>query len=239
MNNIVIITTYISIILQFVTGILSLGGIMYKLPVPHKVLNDALNLELGVQIVEMIFYIILVMFFAVKDMATVRYFDWLITTPLMLFTTMLVYEYLVNVEYMKDNKEEDKPLTLTNFIEKYRKDIIYVVIANAMMLVFGFLGEIGVMNIYVSTILGFIAMGVSFYIIYDKFAINLKSNDKLLFYLLISFWSLYGIAFLFPTAPKNISYNFLDIIAKNFFGLYLYYKIVTVSKDLKNKDVSN
>ena len=76
---------------------------MYKLPVPHKVLNDALNLELGVQIVEMIFYIILVMFFAVKDMATVRYFDWLITTPLMLFTTMLVYEYLVNVEYMKDN----------------------------------------------------------------------------------------------------------------------------------------
>lgn len=239
MNNIVIVTTYISIILQFVTGILSLGGIMYKLPVPHKVLNDALNLELGVQIVEMIFYIILVMFFAVKDMATVRYFDWLITTPLMLFTTMLVYEYLVNVEYMKDNKEEDKPLTLTNFIEKYRKEIIYVVIANAMMLVFGFLGEIGVMNIYVSTILGFIAMGVSFYIIYDKFAINLKKKDKLLFYLLISFWSLYGIAFLFPTAPKNISYNFLDIIAKNFFGLYLYYKIVTVSKDLKNKDVSN
>lgn len=239
MNNIVIVTTYISIILQFVTGILSLGGIMYKLPVPHKVLNDALNLELGVQIVEMIFYIILVMFFAVKDMATVRYFDWLITTPLMLFTTMLVYEYLVNVEYMKDNKEEDKPLTLTNFIEKYRKDIIYVVIANAMMLVFGFLGEIGVMNLYVSTILGFIAMGVSFYIIYDRLAINLNSKDKSLFYLLISFWSLYGIAFLFPTAPKNISYNFLDIIAKNFFGLYLYYKIVTVSKDLKNKDVSN
>jgi len=95
------------------------------------------------------------------------------------------------------------------------------------------------MNIFVSTVLGFIAMGVSFYIIYDKFAINLKSKDKLLFYLLISFWSLYGIAFLFPTAPKNISYNFLDIIAKNFFGLYLYYKIVTVSKDLKNKDVSN
>ena len=29
---------------------------------------------------------------------------------------------------------------------------------------------------------------------------------------------------------KNISYDFLDIIAKNFYGLYIYYKIIQIKK---------
>ena len=29
---------------------------------------------------------------------------------------------------------------------------------------------------------------------------------------------------------KNISYNLLDIVAKNFYGLYLYYKILQISQ---------
>jgi len=36
---------------------------------------------------------------------------------------------------------------------------------------------------------------------------------------------------LFPAIYKNITYNFLDIVAKNFFGLFLYYKIKQVAKE--------
>ena len=43
---------------------------------------------------------------------------------------------------------------------------------------------------------------------------------------LISIWSLYGVAAVLPTIPKNLSYNVLDIISKNFYGLFIYYKIL-------------
>lgn len=226
------ITTYASIIIQFITGLLSYDGVKYNLPVPHKVLSDALNLELIVQIVEMFFYIILISFITLKDMAMVRYFDWFVTTPVMLFTTMLVYEYLINVEN-KNEEEKDTELTFSRFVKQYKNVIITVVLSNFAMLLFGFLGEIGVISIYTATIAGFVALAVSFYVIYDKFAYKLDGMDRNLFYTLVIFWSLYGIAYLFPVAQKNITYNFLDIISKNFFGVYLYYKIVMVSKYLK------
>ena len=37
---------------------------------------------------------------------------------------------------------------------------------------------------------------------------------------------MYGIAAMMPTPYKNISYNMLDIVAKNFYGIYIYYKIL-------------
>ena len=36
-------------------------------------------------------------------------------------------------------------------------------------------------------------------------------------------WALYGIASVMSYKVKNISYNILDLFAKNFFGLYLAY----------------
>lgn len=232
--GVVNITTLVSIIIQFVTGLLSYAGVEYKLPVPHKVLSDALNLELIVQIIEMFFYILLISFFALKDWALIRYFDWFVTTPVMLFTTMLVYEYLTEVEN-KEDEEKDIELTFTNFVNKYKNVIITVVISNFVMLLCGFLGELGIIPVYMATIVGFIAMTVSFYVIYNRFGYKLEGLDRTLFYVLVTFWSLYGVAYVFPTAPKNITYNFLDIISKNFFGIYLYYKIIAVSKKLKMK----
>ena len=39
-------------------------------------------------------------------------------------------------------------------------------------------------------------------------------------------WSLYGVAALLGDKLKNISYNILDIFAKNFYGLFLYFFIL-------------
>jgi hypothetical protein len=38
-------------------------------------------------------------------------------------------------------------------------------------------------------------------------------------------WNLYGVAFFFNPVWKNIIFNGLDVVAKNFFGVYLFYKI--------------
>jgi hypothetical protein len=222
------LTTYVSIFIQFLTGLFGAIGLKYRLPIPHKILGDALKLEMIVQTIEFLFYVWLITYFSLEKMALTRYYDWFITTPVMLFTTMLVYEYLIQVERNKDTK-----LTFTDFIKKYKNIIITVVISNFIMLLAGYLGELGVISITLATIIGFIALAFSFIVIYKHFAYQLQDKEKVLFYLLVIFWSLYGIAYLFPVAIKNISYNFLDIIAKNFFGLYLYYKIVQVAKGLK------
>jgi hypothetical protein len=42
-------------------------------------------------------------------------------------------------------------------------------------------------------------------------------------------WALYGVAFLLPSIPKNIGYTILDILAKNFFGIFLAYAIYSKS----------
>jgi bacteriorhodopsin len=41
------------------------------------------------------------------------------------------------------------------------------------------------------------------------------------------FWSLYGIVAMLPYTLKNTIYNVLDLFAKNFFGLFLSYLIVS------------
>jgi len=43
------------------------------------------------------------------------------------------------------------------------------------------------------------------------------------------FWSLYGVAALLPYYIKNTFYNILDLFAKNFFGLFLSYIILSKS----------
>ena len=41
-------------------------------------------------------------------------------------------------------------------------------------------------------------------------------------------WSLYGVAATFKPNEKNVSYNVLDIISKNFYGLFIYFQILQI-----------
>jgi bacteriorhodopsin len=47
------------------------------------------------------------------------------------------------------------------------------------------------------------------------------------------FWSLYGVAAVFDFENKNTSYNILDIFAKNFFGMFLYWLIKSKAINLE------
>jgi bacteriorhodopsin len=95
------------------------------------------------------------------------------------------------------------------------------------MLYFGYLGEIGAIDLNLSLILGFIFFALTFYIIYKNYAVKSK-NAKKIFYLTLIIWGIYGIAPLMSPDTKNNMFNILDLFAKNFFGLYLYYRIKTI-----------
>lgn len=216
----VINTTDFSIFIQFVTLAFSGYGITYNLPEEHIILNRLLILETTVQIIELGFYLVLLRNMAktVSGMAKTRYYDWIITTPTMLITTIIYFDYLRRIE----NKE--KSIDFFEFIEENKKNIIMIVIANFLMLLSGYLYEIRIWTKEKAALLGYIFFLLSFGLIYNNYA-NKTKFGKQLFALLFVIWGSYGIAFLMGENAKNNVINFLDLFSKNFFGIFLFFQV--------------
>jgi bacteriorhodopsin len=213
-------TIYLSLAAQFITTIVSLDGIKYKLNDNDKILQDILKLELFVQVIESVFYIWIIYSLKRYDtMTTRRYIDWVITTPTMLISTIMFMKYQ---EHKENN--DNVSLELYSFLNDNKDNIKKMVIYNGLMLLFGFLGETKKINKELSVGIGFIFFFLSFNLIYKEYA-NKSIEGKKLFNFLITVWSLYGFAALSDPITKNISYNILDVIAKNFYGLFIYFKI--------------
>ena len=108
-------------------------------------------------------------------------------------------------------------------------ELMKIGLYNFGMLAFGYLGETNIIPKLVGIPIGFVFFGLSFYEIWNKFAYKTEKTRNL-YYFLIGVWALYGVAAMFPVIPKNIMYNILDIIAKNFYGLYIFYEIIKLKK---------
>jgi hypothetical protein len=219
MKEAVDLTLKTSLGIQWSTLVLNLYALVQTLPPVHAILKDVLALEMVVQLIQLSFY----MWYAtqvhrIADVTRFRYADWVITTPLMLFTTMVYYEY----------RNSEKPFTLEEFWNRYWKETLVVSGFNLSMLVFGYLQEIGYIGLIASTIFGFAGLFGSFAVIYKEFASKSAVNLPL-FWFMFGVWSLYGVAAWFPVALKNASYNILDIVSKNFYGVFLSYLVVSLS----------
>ncbi len=216
----VITTIYISLIVQIVTSLYSYNGIYYDIEQEDKILLDVLKLELFVQFVETFFYIWVIHGLRnFNEMTKRRYIDWAITTPTMLISTIIFLKYQ---EYKEIKR--DKEIHFLDFLMENTENIQKIVIYNGLMLLFGYLGESQIINKEISVAIGFVFFYLSFKVIYEEYAIHSELGKKL-FKVLVVLWSLYGIAAYLEHIPKNISYNVLDIIAKNFYGLYIFFKI--------------
>jgi bacteriorhodopsin len=214
------LTTNFSILIQILIGLITFNSIFLKLRKEDEILIEILKLETIVQLIELCYYIIILKNVPEKridNMASLRYFDWFITTPTMLLTSIVYFKY---EEYKE--KKRDRTLTLKTFIKGNQKNIIFIMVCNFLMLLFGYLTEINYIDKTSGFVLGFIFFCLSFANIYKHYARKSK-RGKNIFYILIIIWSLYGFAFLLNSKWKNIIYNILDIFSKNFFGLYLYY----------------
>lgn len=215
-------TIRFSLILQIITGLIPIPGLYIKLQEKDKILTDILLLETIVQFIELFFYVwIAFSILNIKKMASRRYLDWFITTPTMLLSTIMFMKYQ---ERKEKNELQNKPLTTKNFITENKDIIIKIFGFNFLMLVFGYLGEINTISKYISIPIGFGFFYKTFELIYNNYA-NFTNKGKQLFAFIASVWSLYGIAAMMKPNEKNISYNLLDIVAKNFYGLYIYYEI--------------
>ena len=227
MSALVESTTKASVIVQLVTGALGIAGLTYTVPKEHAILMQLLGLEMIVQVIELLFYFYFISFFQLEGLAQLRYFDWFISTPIMLFTMAAYFTYKNKDE--QRNKEENKEgLSLRDFYTVNSNSLWTIFIANFGMLLFGYLGEIGSLNKLSAFTFGTGAFLVSFYTLYDKFA-KFSQYSRILFSIMFVLWSGYGLGFLFSNVSKNIMFNGLDILAKNFFGLFLTYQIQSLS----------
>jgi hypothetical protein len=227
-KNILFITVYISLFIQFVTGVVDLYVIQLDHPDEVILLKKLLVVELLVQIVEGIFYVWMTLLFTkIANITPKRYFDWMITTPTMLFTLCIYLDYLH--ESLETHPHQNK--TLLESFEKNSGNLIVIFILNWLMLFFGYLGEIGVLNNVFAVILGFIPFFIYFKMIYDNYA-KYTPSGMYLFWVFSGIWSFYGIAALMSYYWKNIFYNILDIFAKNFFGIFLAYVVMKKSMQL-------
>lgn len=219
MININIYTSLIlSIIVQFITGIIELISLFIKAPSNFLLLKQMLLLEVIVQFIEGSFYIYwLYNFNTILNITPKRYFDWSFTTPTMLVNLIF---YLIFLKYKNDGTSYK-----LNFIELLNQEfytIITIWLLNWVMLLFGYLGEIKLIPVLWGVSLGFIPFFIYYYIIYTKYALLSNEGLTLFFYFLI-IWCLYGIVAVLPYKIKNICYNILDLFSKNFFGIYLSY----------------
>ena len=237
LNKILKSTVYISLSTQIITLIVDI--LIHIMPVSREIaiVKKMLGLEIFVQFIEGAFYVWFASIFSsVKNVTPNRYYDWAITTPVMLFTFCLYLDYLGQREreQMTTGEESDShtnhrpPVKNTNLVQYFRENLdlfLPIFSLNWMMLIFGYLGEIGELNNTLAVLFGFLPFIVYFMIIYDKVAKYSSFTGKLLYWIFFAIWSLYGASALAPYYWKNIGYNILDLIAKNFFGLVLAYTL--------------
>jgi bacteriorhodopsin len=216
-------SAYFSLFLQFITGLIDIWGLNLKVPENVSIFRQLLWIELIVQIIEFIFYIWLVFQFSsgtTKNITVYRYFDWFVTTPAMLLTLMIFLDFRVS----------QPPISVVEFIKRNWKIVFVVWILNAMMLFFGLVGELGIMDAKVSAVLGFFPFVLYFFLIYKYFITDSSSSyQRNVFIYFFIVWLLYGVAALLSYETKNTLYNILDLFAKNFFGLFLVYNLYQFS----------
>ena len=231
MNKQIYDSAVFSLVIQFIIAFICLFGLFIHVEKKDAILNEILILETLVQIIEFCFYLWLIYNFSniTFDVTLIRYIDWFITTPTMLFSIIAFMIYrntrLSNMDNM-DNMD-NKNITLKNIVNKNTTNLIYVFVANALMLILGFLGELKILNKLFSFFSSSIFLFVSFYIIYSNYVSNDWLN-KFIFWFNFVLWSGYGIGYLYSVTTKNVIYNILDIFSKNINGLLILLYILLI-----------
>ena len=148
-----------------------------------------------------------------KEITTLRYLDWAITTPMMLLVLSLVLSF--------QSKTKIK-------LHWY----LFTIFFNFVMLYSGYLGETGQLDRMIAGIVGFVAFFITFGCLFVNYVLPKPSFDNtILFGMYLAIWSVYGIAYYLEEETKNNLMNYLDATSKSLIGigLWVYYvKIIRV-----------
>ena len=158
-----------SIVVQVITGVIELLALFVKTAPGMALIKQLLSLEVAVQAVEGAFYAWLYYNIdRVKNITPKRYADWALTTPTMLVTLVAYIIYL--------NAPSSESLSLLQILRENAAPIAQILVLNWLMLLFGYLGEVGVIPLVAGVAIGFAPFIAYFYIIYERFVANDANN---------------------------------------------------------------
>jgi bacteriorhodopsin len=143
--------------------------------------------------------------FSYSEINVIRYTDWFISTPLMLYVLCMVL-----------SNEKKIPFTFGFYV--------IILLLNFAMLFVGYLGEINKIPRLTADGIGFLFFIGVFGYIWKRFIEKGKNTfgSTVSYYSFLIIWAMYGIVYLFDEKTKNIAYNVLDLIAKAFMGIFFW-----------------
>lgn len=199
-------STLLSLLVQFLVGLTSAAGLFLPLPLNEESgLRTIFTLELSSQIVEFLWYILVVVWFK-RIVTWTRYIDWVLSTPLMLISLAMFFHL------RRGHPVEDV----------FAHGDIWITLAfNQLMLTCGFLLETRLVPVIPGVLVGSAALVTSF-VFLGRYADITDAWSTGLFFTVYVIWYLYGVAALLPYTPKNVGYNLLDVVSKNCYGLFLF-----------------
>lgn len=168
-----------------------------------------LNLETCISVVAAYFYGKFVNQINVKNINyrkinMTRYIDWFITTPIMLLVLCLAFLYNTGGK-----------LKFATFLK--------ILAINFSMLTCGYLGEAKYLERNISLVMGFIFFFALYGYIYYKFLRGKAIFDnQILYWAFFTFWIFYGVVYNLPEKMKNVTFNYLDLFAKCFVGIFFW-----------------
>ena len=149
----------------------------------------------------------------IKKINDMRYSDWTITTPLMILVLSLVLSY--------ENKIAIKLSSL--FI---------LLVFDLLMLLSGYLGEVGKISRASGTIAGFVGFFLLFGTLWKTYMAGSKvtNQSKIVFGIYFVLWAVYGVAYQADEYTKMLTYNVLDLFAKAFVGIFFWLYLAKIIK---------
>lgn len=212
--NIVQTTAIASIAVQLGTALLNIWGLLTPVRPQASIFRSLLFIEFVVQVIELIAYAFLTRLLSRphhhRQVMTVRYADWAVTTPTMLVTLMA---FLSGESSLKA------------FGKQYKQAIAVILVLDWMMIGFGYIAERSSDIRWVYP--GFIAFYILFATIHRAFRRQIRAHreKRFIYAWFLILWALYGIFAIYDFSTRNIGYNVLDVFSKNVTGVFLVWKI--------------
>jgi bacteriorhodopsin len=143
-----------------------------------------------------------------------RFFDWALTTPLMLIVLILIYP----------RGETTKPTP-----------VVVVCIMTIVMVIVGLLfNQHKLLWKFGAASTGFVLLVAIFVIIYKSTGVA-QAESQAAFWYTVVIWTMYGFAYFMPFYVRNVIYNILDMLAKSVFGLLLATNVFNIQKPIVEK----
>ena len=135
-----------------------------------------------------------------------RYTDWAISTPLMLLVLCMV-------------------LGMENKITVTFMPFILILLFNFLMLGSGYIGELGKLSTTMANSIGFLFFFLMYGTVWKVYMTGSRvtKQSKVIFWLFVILWALYGVFYQMPQLTKIFGYNILDLLSKAFVGIFFWF----------------